>query len=232
MRQGNHAADSLGLVRFLKMPFTPAMTTCAGLILAGGRSSRMGGIPKALVELAGLTLLERAMAALGPQVGELAVNLPPDIDAPVPGLSVVRDEAPTFEGPLAGVLAGLLHASTLSPPPTHLLTVPVDLPFLPVDLAHRLAAVIDGSDTIVISEGPEGRAPLCALWPLSVAPRLAAFLSSGTDRRVGMFLASQRTTSVAFAPIPVGEAMVDPFFNINAPEDLDEAAALIGAGRP
>lgn len=192
----------------------------------------MGGTPKALVDLCGLTLLERAVAVLAPQVGELAVNLPPGIDAPVPGLSVVRDEAPTFEGPLAGVLAGLLHASTLSPPPTHLLTVPVDLPFLPADLAHRLAAVNDGSDTIVFAEGPEGRAPLCALWPLSVAPRLAAFLAGGTERRVGAFLASQRTRSVAFASIPVGETRVDPFFNINTPKDLEEAAVLIAARRP
>ena len=66
----------------------------------------MGGTPKALIEFAGSTLLERAVAVLAPQVGDLAVNLPPDLDVPRLTLPIVRDEAPSFEGPLAGVLAG------------------------------------------------------------------------------------------------------------------------------
>jgi len=208
------------------------MTKFAGLILAGGRSSRMGGTPKALVELAGATLLERAVDAITPQVGDLAVSLPPDFDVPGLAFPVVRDETPTFEGPLAGVVAGVVRASALSPRPTHLLTVPVDLPFLPGELAGRLATGIDGPETIVFAEGPGGRAPLCALWPLSVAPRLSAFLAGGTERRVGAFLANERTRSVVFAPVAIGGRAVDPFFNINRPADLAEAAELIGAGRP
>jgi molybdenum cofactor guanylyltransferase len=223
--------NSRGVVRLLGMPFTDHMMKCAGLILAGGRSSRMGGPPKALIELAGMTLLERTVAVIEPQVDDLAVNLPPDLDLPNLTLPVVRDDTPTFEGPLAGVLAGLRRASALSPQPAYLLTAPVDLPFLPADLAVRLAAGADGPDTIVFAEGPSGRAPLCALWPLSVAPRLSAFLN-GMERRVGIFLASERTSSVVFAPIAVGTETVDPFFNINTPDDLAEAAELIAAGRP
>ncbi len=214
------------------MPFIPGMTKLSGLILAGGRSSRMGGAPKALIELAGATLLERAVATVAPQVGDLAVNLPPDLELPGMTLPVVRDEATTYEGPLAGVLAGLVHASASPFQPTHLLTAPVDLPFLPVDLAMRLSAGLDGSDGIVLAVGPNGRAPLCALWPLSVAPRLSAFLAGGTDRRVGAFLSGERTSSVLFSPVAIGGTAVDPFFNVNTPADLAEANGLMGIDRP
>ena len=192
----------------------------------------MGGRPKAFVDLAGATLLARVAATLRPQVGDLAVNLPLGVDAPDMSLPVIRDETATQEGPLAGVLAGLVRASALPPGPSHLLTAPVDLPFLPADLADRLAEGIDGSDTIVVAEGPGGRAPLCALWPLSVRTRLFAFLTNGTERRVGAFLASERARTVSFAPIAVGTTRVDPFFNVNTPDDLAEAACLIGDGRP
>lgn len=191
-----------------------------------------GGTPKALIELAGATLLARVAAVLSPQVADLAVNPPPGVEFSGPDLPVVRDGTPTFEGPLAGVLAGLARASALSPEPTHLLTAPVDLPFLPQDLADRLAAGLEDADTIVFAEGPAGRAPLCALWPLSVAPRLEAFLAGGSERRVGAFLAGERTRRVPFAAVLVGERAVDPFFNINTPADLALAAEMLGSARP
>ncbi len=215
------------------MPFYRRMNRFAGLILAGGRSIRMGGeTPKALTELAGATLLARAVAALAPQVGDLAVNLPPGLGLPDLALPVVHDESATFEGPLAGVLAGLARAMTLPSPPSHLLTAPVDLPFLPAGLADALAAGAAGSDTILFAEGPSGKAPLCALWPLSVTPRLRAFLVGGAERRVGAFLAAEGARGVPFAPIRVRARTVDPFFNINTPDDLAFAAELIGPGRP
>jgi molybdopterin-guanine dinucleotide biosynthesis protein A len=215
------------------MPFNRGMTMFTGLILAGGRSSRMGGgTPKALIELAGATLLARVAAVLLPQVTDLAVNPPPGVEFSGLDLPVVRDDTPTFEGPLAGVLAGLVHASALSSRPTHLLTAPVDLPFLPRDLADRLAAGLDHQDTIAFAEGPAGRAPLCALWPLSVASRLKAFLAGGPERRVGAFLAGERTRGIPFAPVPVDGRAVDPFFNINTPEDLAFAEKTIGSLLP
>lgn len=233
LRQGNHADEQGGVVRFRRIPFNRRMTKYAGLILAGGRSSRMGGgLPKALIELAGMTLLARTIAALTPEVDDLAVNLPPGVDVPDLALPVVRDEVPTFEGPLAGVLAGFVRASALPVRPTHLLTAPVDLPFLPAGLAASLATAAGDPDAIVLAEGPSGRAPLSALWPLSVAPRLSAFLAGGSERRVGAFLSRERTVSVAFAPVIIGGRAVDPFFNINTPDDLTEAAELIAQGDP
>ena len=208
------------------------MTMLAGLILAGGRSNRMGGgTPKALIELAGATLIARMVAALSPQVADLAVNPPPGFDFSGLGLPVVRDGTPTFEGPLAGVLAGLTHASAVSPGSTHLLTAPVDLPFLPADLAARLTGAIDDADAVIVAEGPNGRAPLCALWPLAAEPRLAGFLAAG-QRRVLTFLAAAPLRCVAFPPAIVGGRAVDPFLNVNAPADLMAAAEAVAADRP
>lgn len=212
------------------MPFTWGMTTFAGLILAGGRSSRMG-TPKALAVLDGATLLDRTAAVLAPQVGHLAVSLPPDIEVPGLALSVLRDEAPTFEGPLAGVLAGLRWAAALPVRPTHLLTAPVDLPFLPADLAARLAEAIDDTGAVIVAEGPNGRAPLCALWPLTAEPRLAGFLATG-QRRVLTFLAGAPLRTVAFPHAIVGGRAIEPFLNVNAPDDLAAAAEALAADRP
>ena len=212
------------------MPFTWGMTTFAGLILAGGRSSRMG-TPKALAVLDGTMLLARTAAVLAPQVERLAVSLPPDIDVPGLTLPTLRDEAPTFEGPLAGVLAGLRWAAALPVRPTHLLTAPVDLPFLPADLAARLAEAIDDTGAVIVAEGPNGRAPLCALWPLTAEPRLAGFLATG-QRRVLTFLAAAPLRCVAFRHAIVGGRAVDPFLNVNAPADLAAAAEAIAADRP
>lgn len=192
----------------------------------------MGGTPKALVQLAGMTLLDRAVAAIALQVDDLAVNLPPGLDIPGLRLPVLRDEAPTYEGPLAGVLSGVEWASALPSRPDHLLTIPVDLPFLPENLVQRLMDRIDHSDTLVFARGSEGEAPLCALWPLSVRPRLSAFLADGADRRVKSFIAGERTQSVVFEEIVIGDKTVDPFFNINTPVDLANAGELMVSGGP
>ncbi len=192
----------------------------------------MGGKPKALIELAGTTLLDRAIAAIVGEVSDLAVNLPPGLD--VPGLRVptLRDETPTYEGPLAGVLAGLRWAAAPSSRPSHLLTVPVDLPFLPPDLVPRLTDQIDHPDTLVFAWGSEGGAPLCALWPLSVTERLVAFLAEGSNRRVKSFISGERTESVVFETVEIEGRAIDPFFNINTPDDLTEAAEMAALVRP
>ena len=189
------------------------------------------GAPKALAVLDGVTLLDRTAAVLAPQVARLAVSLPPEIEVPGLALPVLRDAAPTFEGPLAGVLAGLRWAAALPVRPTHLLTAPVDLPFLPAGLAARLAEAIDDADAVIVAEGPNGRAPLCALWPLTAEPRLAGFLAAG-QRRVLTFLAAAPLRCVAFPPAIVGGRAVDPFLNVNAPADLMAAAEAVAADRP
>ena len=207
------------------------MKRIAGLILAGGRSNRMGA-PKAFVELGGETLVERLARRLAPEVDRLAVGLPPGLDVPLPpSVTALRDASPTFEGPLAGVLAGLEWAATLKPAVSHLMTVPVDLPFLPDDTVTRLRAKASDSETVVIAEGPSGRAPLVALWPLSVRARLADYLS-GPGRKVQAFLAEGKVATASFAAVGDGNLPIDPFFNINVPDDLQQAANWLSCRRP
>lgn len=190
------------------------------------------GAPKAFVELDGETLVERLARLLVPKVDRLAVSLSPGLDAPLPpSIAVLRDASPTFEGPLAGVLAGLDWAATLEPAVTHLMTVPVDLPFLPDDTVARLFAEVTDSETVVIAEGPSGRAPLVALWPLSLRSRLAEYLA-GPDRKVQAFLAGGKVATASFAGLDSGDFAIDPFFNINAPDDLQAAANWLSRRRP
>lgn len=229
LRQGNHAVESFvfagGVVGDCGMALIATMTRIAGLILAGGRSSRMGA-PKAFIDVGGESLVERIARILSPQVDRLAVSLPPGLDAPLPpSVAVLRDPLPTFEGPLAGVLAGLAWAARLDPSPTHLATVPVDLPLLPADCVARLAARAEGR-SLVVAEGPGGPAPLVALWRLDVAPRLAAFIDAG-ERRVRDFVASEMPAVVAFGSIDIAGHPVDPFVNLNTPADVATLGRLV-----
>lgn len=201
----------------------------AGLILAGGRSSRMGGGDKALALLAGQTLVARAAARLAPQVGRLALSangdpgryalpgLAPSDLAP-PDLAIVADADDSRDGPLAGILAGLRWARALDAPPRALVSVAVDTPFFPHDLAARLADAAGRPGTIAVAASQGVWHPTAALWPLDLADDLAAGLAGG-ERRVGAFIRRHPHVAVDF-PCPGGR---DPFFNVNTPSDLAEA---------
>lgn len=194
----------------------------AGLILAGGRSSRMAGRDKALAMLAGEPLVIRAANRLRPQVarmalstnGEAARHVLPDID-PLP------DADDSRAGPLAGILAGLRWAQALPSPPDALVSVAVDTPFFPGDLVERLAAA-SGCDTIAAAASMGARHPTFALWPLDLADDLAAWLAQG-ERRVRGFIERHSNVEVDFPAVDG----LDPFFNINTPSDLAEAESMM-----
>lgn len=198
----------------------------AGLILAGGRSSRMEGRNKALALLGGETLAARAARRLSAQVGPMALSANDAATrAALPGIAAVADADADADGsragPLAGVLAGLRWASSLAAPPQALVSVAVDTPFFPADLAARLAAASDGGRLVAVAATGGARHPTFALWPLWLAGDLAAYLAAG-ERRAGAFIARHPHAAVEFAAAP-GH---DPFFNINTPADLAEAAAM------
>jgi molybdopterin-guanine dinucleotide biosynthesis protein A len=194
----------------------------AGLILAGGRSSRMAGRNKALALLAGKTLAAQAAARLSPQVGPIVLSANDEaLRGIVPGLDIVADGDDSRAGPLAGILAGLLWASSLDRPPQALVSIAVDTPFFPSDLAARLAAASGDGRTIAVAATGGARHPTFALWPLGLADELAAYLAAG-ERRAGAFIAAQPHVTVEFAPA----GRQDPFFNINTPADLAEAEAM------
>lgn len=198
----------------------------AGLILAGGRSSRMGGTDKTLLELGGRPLTRLALDRLRPQVGQIAINTnaSPALFASF-GVDIVSDTIAGYQGPLAGILAGMEWAASQSDV-THILSVAGDTPFFPEDLAERLAArAVAGRVAVASSNGRVH--PTFALWPVSLREALAAFLESGDTRRVMTFLEQAGLDVVDFPVAQRGFTEVDPFFNINTPEDLAQAARLI-----
>lgn len=197
------------------------------VILAGGRSSRMGQ-PKAGVVLGGRSMLMRVIERLRPQVGEMAVNLNADPALfPATDLEILPDTLPGFLGPLAGVLAALRHAAFKSPEPSHVLTVPVDTPFFPTSLAPRLSTALHSGAEIAVAFSAGEMHPLFALWPVALADDLEAWLHSDEKRRVRAFIARHASTAVEFPLIPTAAGPLDPFFNINTPEELHRAEAWL-----
>ncbi len=167
------------------MPIDSADIT--GLILAGGRGSRMGGIDKGLQPFHGVPLAQHALRRLAPQVGRLIVNANRNLEAyRSMGAPVWSDEVPDFPGPLAGMLTGLERCET-----PYLVTVPCDTPYFPDDLAARLArgALESGVDiaTAYTREGDElFPQPVFCLMKASLRDSLRSFIESG-QRKTGLW---------------------------------------------
>jgi molybdenum cofactor guanylyltransferase len=192
-----------------------------GVILAGGRSSRMGR-NKALADLGGESLLSRIKARIAPQVAVLALNA--DLDWPQPaGLRLIPDTIPDKAGPLAGVLAALRDTAANHPQATHVLTVPIDSPFFPMDLAVRLATSLEAAKQIAIASSAGRDHPVFGLWPVAISDDLESWILTDEKRRVREFLARHAVRRVDFGMIETALGPFDPFFNINRPEDLAEA---------
>jgi molybdopterin-guanine dinucleotide biosynthesis protein A len=194
--------------------FVPAPAQITGLVLAGGRGSRMGGVDKGLQPLRGEPLARIALARLAPQVGALLVSANRHLDRYAAfGAPVVRDSDPDFPGPLAGIAAGLQGART-----PWLATVPCDAPFFPADLVARLAEAIAASGASIgyaASVGEDGRArrhPVCALLRCALADDLRRALDAG-ERKVGAWYARHMAVEVTFDD----EAA---FYNVNTLPDL------------
>ncbi len=185
------------------------------VILAGGRSSRMGGSDKCLLPLDGRPLLAHVAAAVAPQSCDMLINTNsnPARFARF-GLATLPDPVTGFQGPLAGILTGMLWARAHHPRVTHLLSVPCDTPFLPRDLVLRLTEALESDAGIAIARDPERIHPTIGLWPTSLAGRLAADLSDGA-RAVHRWLENFRVVETAF---PAWH-----FRNINTRADLAAA---------
>jgi len=188
-----------------------------GLILAGGLSTRMGGCDKALMPLAGKTMLARAVARLEPQVDAVAISANGDFSRfAEPGLTILTDTIPGHAGPLAGILAGLDWAAGEAAE-TRLLSVPVDTPFFPADLAERLGEAAGDAARVFVARSAGREHPTFALWHGALREQLRRFLVAGKSFRMRDFLASCEVVFVDFPPTAAG---FDPFFNVNTPKDL------------
>ncbi|GMG83459.1 molybdenum cofactor guanylyltransferase MobA [Paralimibaculum aggregatum] len=196
----------------------------AGVILAGGLARRMGGGDKTLLEVAGRPLLAHVIDRLRPQVAEIAINANGDaarFDGF--GLPVIPDTVEGFAGPLAGVLAGMRWAAARGH--GHIVSAAGDTPFFPADLAARLAAALDDANPIAMAATTDPQRglsehPTFALWPVALADDLEQAITVGDLRKVIVW-----TSRHGFARVLFDDAAY-PFFNINTPEDLAEAARL------
>ncbi|WP_309084358.1 molybdenum cofactor guanylyltransferase MobA [Chelativorans sp.] len=193
----------------------------AGIILAGGKSSRMGGGDKALHLLAGRPILTHVADRLGRQVDVLAINANGDPARFTEfGLAVVADPQPDL-GPLGGVLAGLLWARSHACPCA--LTVACDTPFFPEDLVKRLRDAADQPDRIVQSSSGGRTHPTFALWPVSLAEDLDEFLRQAGAASMRAYAGARHRPAVVDFAVAGG---VDPFFNINTRDDLIAAERI------
>ena len=188
-----------------------------GVILAGGLARRLGGGDKALRDIGGRTVLARLVERMTPQVCGLVLNANGDPARFADyGLPTVPDSLPDHPGPLAGVLAGLEWAAAQAPGVAWIVTVPGDAPFIPTDLVARLHAG-RGSATFACAASGGRTHPVAALWPVAAQDELRAALIAG-QRKMDAFAGPDRTAVVEWE---VGD--VDPFFNVNTPEDLAKA---------
>ncbi len=197
------------------------MQAPVGVILAGGLASRMGGGDKGLLRLGGATILDHVIRRLSPQVPDLALNANGD-----PSrfdrfhLPVIADSVSGFAGPLAGVLAGLDWAAERGA--DQIVTAAADTPFFPADLVPRLMFAAETEDKpIALACSDAGRHPTFGLWPVALRDDLRAALRNGL-RKVVLWTDRHGT---AVAEFPVGE--LDPFFNVNTPEDLAQAEQFV-----
>jgi molybdopterin-guanine dinucleotide biosynthesis protein A len=197
-------------------------STC-GLVLAGGLARRMGGGDKPLKTIGGSTILSRVLSRMAPQCRQMAINANGDpARFAAFKLPVVADSVPDFAGPLAGVLAGLDWAARNAPDATYVASVPGDCPFLPRDLVARLHQAREAAGTpLACARSGEWRHPVVGLWPVALRGDLRRALTGEGLRKIELWTARH---GIALADWPVEP--VDPFFNVNTPEEAAMAERI------
>jgi len=189
-----------------------------GLILAGGKGTRMGSVDKGLQMFRGKPMVEHVVQRLQPQVGKLIINANRHLDVyEALGAPVVPDEISGFAGPLAGLHAGLSHCET-----PYLVTAPCDSPFLPVDLVDKLseallAAKADIAVAVTGDRATQQRHPVFCLLSAHLKNALADYLGKG-GRKMDAWFAMHRQAEVHFADETA-------FVNMNTLTDLQDWGA-------
>ena len=190
-------------------------------VLAGGRGTRMNGVDKGLVSLAGRPMVEYVLQALRPQVARLLINANRSLETYAGyGVPVVPDRESGFAGPLAGVEAVLAAAQT-----PWVVTVPCDGPLVPPDLVDRLASALEATPAADIAAAHDGERlqPVYALIPTDLLDDLTAFLGAG-ERKVNRWLEGHRLAVADFSD------RTEAFVNVNRPDDSRRVLAAL-AGR-
>jgi molybdopterin-guanine dinucleotide biosynthesis protein A len=174
----------------------------------------MGGGDKCLLPMNEKTLIARVLAAIAPQTGDILINTNSDPAAYLKfGLPVLPDVIPGFQGPLAGLLTGMLWSRRRHPRQAYILSVAGDVPFLPTDLIARLARnLTEQRCDIALAKCPNGLHPTIGLWPVDLAERLEHDLMETTLRSVRDWAGQFRVAETMFASGSLA--------NINTPAEL------------
>jgi molybdenum cofactor guanylyltransferase len=180
-----------------------------GVILAGGRASRMGGEDKGLLEFAGRPLIEYVLERLQPQVDNILINANRNTQRYAAYAPVAVDTIDGFAGPLAGMLAAMESVDS-----RYIMTVPCDGPYLPADLVARMSSAMDKHGaTIAVAHDGKRLQPVYALIDTALHDSLRAYLEDG-ERKIDLWYAQHHPVEVDFSD------RAELFININRPEEL------------
>ena len=201
------------------------MIDIPGIILAGGLSRRMGGGDKGLLMLGKTTIIERVIDKILPQVGSLAININGDSSRfPDYKLPIIPDSIKGYLGPLSGILAGMEWAFKNGN--RYIATVAADTPFLPDDLIKRLHAMVKSKNlnigiaaSRILSGDDVFIHPTFGIWEVALKDDLRDALANDT-RKIMFWAKKFKLDYYYFDTI---DKLSDPFFNINTPDDLEEA---------
>jgi molybdopterin-guanine dinucleotide biosynthesis protein A len=208
------------------------MIDIPGIILAGGLSRRMGGGDKGLLMLGKTTIIERVIDKISPQVGSLAININGDSSRfPDYKLPIIPDSIKGYLGPLSGILAGMEWAFKNGN--RYIATVAADTPFLPDDLIKRLHAMVKSKNlnigiaaSRILSGDDVFIHPTFGIWEVALKDDLRDALAN--DTRKIMFWAKKFKLDYYY--FDTSDKLSDPFFNINTPDDLEEAKYRLKKG--
>ena len=201
------------------------MIDIPGIILAGGLSRRMGGGDKGLLMLGETSIIERVIDKIIPQVGSLAININGDSSRfPDYKLPIIPDSIKGYLGPLSGILAGMEWAFKNGN--RYIATVAADTPFLPDDLIKRLHAMVKSKNlnigiaaSRILSGDDVFIHPTFGIWEVALKDDLRDALANDT-RKIMFWAKKFKLDYYYFDTI---DKLSDPFFNINTPDDLEEA---------
>ena len=206
----------------------PTLPPTLGVVLAGGLARRMGGVDKPMQRMGGRSLLERVVERLSPQCDRLILNANGDPSRFAAfGLPVVADGLADFPGPLAGILAALEWTAADQPDVAWVVSVAADCPFLPGDLVSELhrARAAENAELAVAASGGQTH-PVIGLWNVGLGQALRQALVVEDIRKISRWTARYRLASATWPTEPI-----DPFFNVNTPEDIARAETLAMQGK-
>lgn len=204
-----------------------ALRNCVGVLLAGGQSRRFGGGDKCLQSLHGKTLLQRVAERAQPQVDTLLLNASGDASRfAAYDLEIVEDVIDGHLGPLVGVLSALEWAKVNQPTAEWVASFATDAPFFPPNMVRRLLeAATDNATKIAVATSYDRAQPIFAVWSVDLAQDLRRAVAEEGMRKVMAWAQCHNPAFVEF-----DAHGLDPFYNINTPDDLDEAERLMSEG--